>query len=94
MIIHPLGDTTLATFHTITFLFSVQNRKASENDKKKAVYEDEARRLRKLLRLHFYSAFKWKGNTCYFHFIYCFVFLMQIIKVALLTNQVSGFHTI
>ncbi|XP_060580133.1 mucolipin-3-like isoform X3 [Ruditapes philippinarum] len=54
-------------------------------------YEDEAKRLRRLLRLYFYSAFKFKGNICNFHFIYCFVFLMQIIKVALLTTQMIHF---
>ncbi|XP_060556508.1 uncharacterized protein LOC132717122 [Ruditapes philippinarum] len=54
-------------------------------------YKDEAKRLRRLLRLNFYSAFKFKGNTCNFHLIYCFVFLIQIIKVALFTTQIIKF---
>lgn len=66
-------------------------RKDRPGGNKVADYEDEAKRLRKLLRLYFYSAFKFKGNTCNFHFIYCFVFLMQIIKVALLTSQMFQF---
>ncbi|XP_060586632.1 uncharacterized protein LOC132742282 [Ruditapes philippinarum] len=56
-----------------------------------ADYKDEAKKLRRLLRLYFYSAFKFKANTCQFHLIYCFVFLVQIIKVALITSQLFKF---
>ncbi|XP_053409003.1 mucolipin-3-like isoform X2 [Mercenaria mercenaria] len=66
-------------------------RRDKEGTEQKTDYEDEARRLRKLLRLYFYAAFKWKGNTCYFHLIYCFFFCIQIIKVALLTTQMFQF---
>ncbi|XP_060552426.1 mucolipin-3-like [Ruditapes philippinarum] len=54
-------------------------------------YTNEANKLRLLLRLNFYSAFKLKGNTWNLHLIYCVVFLVQIIKVALLTNQMIYF---
>ncbi|XP_045169051.2 uncharacterized protein LOC123531835 isoform X2 [Mercenaria mercenaria] len=67
------------------------NRTSKEGADQRTDYEDEARRLRRLLRLYFYAAFKWKGNTCYFHLIYCFFFLIQITKVALLTTQMFHF---
>ncbi|XP_053409028.1 mucolipin-3-like [Mercenaria mercenaria] len=67
------------------------NRTSKKGADQRTDYEDEARRLRRLLRLYFYAAFKWKGNTCYFHLIYCFFFLIQITKVALLTTQMFHF---
>ncbi|XP_053392471.1 mucolipin-3-like isoform X2 [Mercenaria mercenaria] len=54
-------------------------------------YINEATHLRKLLKLYFYAAFKWKNNTCSFHLIYCFVFLIQVIKVSLITDQIFKF---
>lgn len=64
---------------------------SDDTDQRTPAYEPEARRLRVYLRLYFYNAFKWKDNKCSFHIIYCVFFLLQVVKVALLTAQMIKF---
>ena len=52
-------------------------------------YKTKSRQLRRLLRLYMYAAFKWKSGFCSIHLIYLALFLLQIIKVGLITTQVG-----
>ncbi|KAL4227079.1 hypothetical protein ACF0H5_015053 [Mactra antiquata] len=50
-------------------------------------FRPEAKKLRKLLRLYFYPAFRWRENVCSFHLVYFMLLLVQIVKVSLVTTQ-------
>ncbi|XP_060570279.1 mucolipin-3-like [Ruditapes philippinarum] len=53
--------------------------------------EEHTKQLRRRLKIIFNSGLKWKKNACNFRFMYCFVFFVQIIKVALITHQMFHF---
>ncbi|WAR25214.1 MCLN1-like protein [Mya arenaria] len=54
-------------------------------------YTKQTKKLRRLLKCYFYAAVKYKNKTCFIHVGYLAIFLIQVVKVALITTQMFSF---
>lgn len=75
--------------HAILFTEPPYEPRQKKHSLEDRIYEDETKKLRHRLKQYFYTAVKYRDHKCSLHAVKLIFMLLQILRVILITSQVS-----